>query len=79
MIRRKNTSGFSLVETIMILAFLSLVISIGCYGFYRVIPKYRLEGAVNSLVSDFHLAACGPLGKIVFTGFRLIPDDNNIF
>jgi Tfp pilus assembly protein FimT len=63
---RKKTTGFSLIETIMILACLSLVISIGCYGFYQVIPKYRLEGAVNSLVSDFHLARMRAIGQNCF-------------
>ena len=66
MLKRKNASGFSLIEMIMTLALLSLVFSIGCYGFNRVIPKYRLEGAVNSLVSDFHLARMRAIGQNCF-------------
>jgi prepilin-type N-terminal cleavage/methylation domain-containing protein len=66
MIKRKNASGFSLIETIMTLALLSLVFSIGGYGFNRVIPKYRLEGAVNSLVSDFCLARMRAIGQNCF-------------
>ena len=66
MLKGKNGSGFTLIETIMILAILSLVFSIGCYGFNRVIPKYRLEGAVNSLVSDFHLARMRAIGQNCF-------------
>lgn len=66
MLKRKNATGFSLIETIMTLALLSLVFSIGCYGFNRVIPKYRLEGAVSSLVSDFHLARMRAIGQNCF-------------
>ena len=66
MLKRENGSGFSLIETIMTLALLSLVFSIGCYAFIRVIPKYRLEGAVNSLVSDFHLARMRAIGQNCF-------------
>lgn len=66
MIKRKNASGFSLIETVMTLALLSLVFSIGGYGFNRFIPKYRLEGAVNSLVSDFHLARMRAIGQNCF-------------
>jgi prepilin-type N-terminal cleavage/methylation domain-containing protein len=66
MLKMKNASGFSLIETIMTLTLLSLVFSIGCYGFNRVIPKYRLEGAVNSLVSDFHLARMRAIGQNCF-------------
>jgi prepilin-type N-terminal cleavage/methylation domain-containing protein len=74
MIKRKNGSGFSLIETIMTLALVSLIFLIGCYGFNRVIPKYRLEGAVNSLVSDFHLARMRAIGQNCF--YRIQIDTN---
>jgi prepilin-type N-terminal cleavage/methylation domain-containing protein len=63
MFKLKSRSGYSLVEMIMALAVLGLVFSIGCYAFNRVLPKYRLEGAVNSLVSDFHLARMRAIGQ----------------
>jgi Tfp pilus assembly protein FimT len=66
MLTRKNVSGFSLIETIMTLTLLSLVFSVGCYGFNQVIPKYRLEGAVNCLVSDLHLARMRAIGQNCF-------------
>jgi type II secretory pathway pseudopilin PulG len=66
MLKRKNASGYSLIETVMTLALLSLVFSVGCYAFSRVIPKYRLEGAVNSLISDFHLARMRAIGQNCF-------------
>jgi prepilin-type N-terminal cleavage/methylation domain-containing protein len=66
MFKRMNVKGFSIIEIIMTLALLSLVSSLGCYGFIQIIPKYRLEGAVNSLVSDFHLARMRAIGQNCF-------------
>jgi Tfp pilus assembly protein FimT len=63
MFKAENSPGFSLIETIMILAILGLVLSFGWYAFSRIIPKYRLEGAVNSLVSDFQLARMRAIGQ----------------
>ena len=59
----KSGSGYSMVEMIIALAMLGLVFSIGCYAFNQVIPKYRLEGAVNSLISDFQLARMRAIGQ----------------
>ncbi len=63
MSKLRNRWGYSLIEMVMALSLLGLVFSIGCYAFNRVIPKYRLEGAVNSLVSDFHLARMRAIGQ----------------
>lgn len=63
MFKLKNRRGYSLIEMVMALALLGLVFSIGGYAFNRVIPKYRLDGAVNSLVSDFHLARMRAIGQ----------------
>ncbi len=79
MTKRKNASGFSLIETIMTLALLSLVFLIGCYGFNQVIPKYRLEGAVNSLVSDFHLARMRAIGQNCFYRIQVDPGQKQYF
>jgi len=59
-------SGFSLIETVMTLTILGLVFSLGSYAFNQVIPKYRLEGAVNSIVSDFYLARMRAIGQNCF-------------
>jgi prepilin-type N-terminal cleavage/methylation domain-containing protein len=66
MSKLKNRWGYSLIEMVMALALLGLVFSIGGYAFNRVIPKYRLEGAVQSLVSDFHLARMRAIGQNCF-------------
>ena len=66
MSKLKNRWGYSLIEMVMALALLGLVFSIGCYAFNRFLPKYRLEGAVNCLVSDFHLARMRAIGQNCF-------------
>lgn len=52
-----------MVEMLMTLVILGLVFSIGCYAFNQILPRYRLEGAVNSLVSDFYLARMRAIGQ----------------
>ena len=66
MLFRKNNFGFSFIETIFALFLLGLVSSLGCYGFNELIPRYRLEGAVQSMISDFQLARMKAIGKNCF-------------
>jgi len=71
MLFRKNGSGFSFIEMVFSLFLLGLVSSLGCYGFKELIPKYRLQGAVQSLVSDFQLARMKAIGKNCFYRIRI--------
>lgn len=76
---RKNQSGFSLMETLIGLFLMGLVFSIGCYGYNQFIPRYRLEGATQSLVSDFKLARMKAIGKNCYYRVQIVPEQNHYF
>jgi type II secretory pathway pseudopilin PulG len=79
MLKRKNVSGFSFIETIFALFLLGLVSSLGCFSFNELIPRYRLEGAVRSMVSDFQLARMKAIGNNCFFRIRIIPEQKQYF
>src|SRR4030043_1512470 len=79
MLVRKNNSGFSLIETFFSLFILGLLFSMVCYGFNRLIPGYRLEGAVQSLVSDFQLARMKAISQNCYYRIQIIPDQKKYF
>ncbi len=76
---RKHQSGFSIMETIMTLFLMGLVFSIGCYGYHQFIPRYRLEGAVQCLVSDFQLARMKAIGQNCYFRVQIVPEQNHYF
>jgi prepilin-type N-terminal cleavage/methylation domain-containing protein len=77
MVMKKNESGFSMIELILGLSLLSLVFSLGCYGFKQLIPRYRLEGAVQCLVSDFQLARMMAIGQNCYYRIQIIPEQKH--
>ena len=76
---RKYGLGFSLIETIFALFLLGLVSSLGCYSYKELIPRYRLEGAVQNMVSDFQLARMKAIGENCFYRIRIIPEQKQYF
>ncbi len=79
MVTRKYQSGFSLMEAVMTLFLMGLVFSIGCYGYQQFIPRYRLEGAVQCLVSDFQLARMKAIGQNCYYRVQIVPEQNRYF
>lgn len=79
MLTRKNESGFSLLETILVLSILSLIFIIGGVNFMKLIPKYRLDGAVQSLISDFQSARMKAIGQNCFFRVQIVPEKNHYF
>ena len=77
--RRDNQAGFSLLEMIIALSLISLLGSIGFYGFNQLIPKYRLEGAVQNVISDFQLARMKAIGQNCFYRIQIDPKQNHYF
>ncbi|MBI5602177.1 MAG: GspH/FimT family pseudopilin [Deltaproteobacteria bacterium] len=77
--RRDNQAGFSLLEMIITLSLISLLGSIGCYGFNQLIPKYRLEGAVQNVISDFQLARMKAIGQNCFYRIQMDPEQDHYF
>jgi type II secretory pathway pseudopilin PulG len=79
MLMTKNGSGFSFIETIFALFLLGLVSSLSCYGFKEFIPRYRLEGAVQNIVSDFQLARMKAIGRNCFYRIQINPEQKQYF
>jgi prepilin-type N-terminal cleavage/methylation domain-containing protein len=71
----KNQSGFSLSEMIVVLFVMSVILSIGCYGFMNFLPRYRLEGATRILVSDFQLTRMRAIGQNCSYRVRFLPEE----
>jgi prepilin-type N-terminal cleavage/methylation domain-containing protein len=76
---RKNQSGFTLPETIIALSLLGLVFAIGCFGFMRLVPGYRLEGAVQNMISDFQLARMKAISQNCSYRIQIIPEKGRYF
>lgn len=64
------------METIIALCLMGLVFSIGCYGYNQFIPRYRLEGAAQCLVSDFQLARMKAIGQNCYYRVQIVPEQN---
>jgi prepilin-type N-terminal cleavage/methylation domain-containing protein len=75
----KNQYGFSLLETMMVLFLSAVLFSIAGYGYYQFIPRYRLEGAVQCLASDFQLARMKAIGQNCYYRVQIIPEQNLYF
>jgi Tfp pilus assembly protein FimT len=73
---RINQTGFSLLETILTTCLLSLIMAVVGYEVHRLIPKYRLNGAVQSIVSDFHLARMKAIGQNCYFRIQIFPGQN---
>jgi Tfp pilus assembly protein FimT len=76
---RKRESGFSVVEMIMVLCLLAFMTAVGGYGFWQLMPRYRLNGAVQSIVSDFQLARMKAIGQNCSYRIRILPGENQYF
>jgi prepilin-type N-terminal cleavage/methylation domain-containing protein len=67
-------SGFTLLESVTALFILGLLLAISGYGFNQVIPRLRLEGAVQTLVSDLRAARMKAIGRNCYYRIQFFPD-----
>lgn len=79
MLKRKQEAGFTLVETILVLSLMALVFLLGCFGFMKLVPRVRLDGAVQCLVSDFQSTRMKAIGRNCFYRIQIIPGQNQYF
>ncbi|MEW6184453.1 MAG: prepilin-type N-terminal cleavage/methylation domain-containing protein [Thermodesulfobacteriota bacterium] len=79
MMGTKKAKGFTLIELIIVILLVTILYSIGCFSFHQFMARYRLEGAVRSLVSDFYLARMKAIGKNCFYRLRINPEGKEYF
>jgi prepilin-type N-terminal cleavage/methylation domain-containing protein len=58
---RKGTSGFTMIEVLVVIVILAILSSLAIPGFTRWLPNYRLKGAVRDLYSNLQLAKAGAI------------------
>jgi prepilin-type N-terminal cleavage/methylation domain-containing protein len=51
--------GFTLIEVLVVIAILSILLTVAIPGFSRWLPNYRLKGAARDLYSNLQLAKMG--------------------
>lgn len=54
--QRRNNSGFTLIELMMVIAIASLLLAMGVPSFQSLIRNSRLTNATNAVIGDIHLA-----------------------
>ena len=53
---RKRTSGFTMIEVLVVIVILAILASLAIPGFTRWLPNYRLKGATRDFYSNIQLA-----------------------
>lgn len=79
MLKIKQEAGFTLVETILVFSLMAMVLLMGCLGFVKLVPKIRLDGAVQCLVSDFQSTRMKAIGRNCFYRIWIVPEQNQYF
>jgi prepilin-type N-terminal cleavage/methylation domain-containing protein len=77
--KAEKAKGFSLIEFIIVLLILILLYAIGSFSFNRFLARYRLEGAVRCLISDFYLARMKAISQNCFYRLRVDPGRKEYF
>jgi Tfp pilus assembly protein FimT len=76
---KKAESGFSLIEMILTACLLSLIAGMIGYGFQKLVPRYRLNGAVQCIVADFQSARMKAISQNCYFRIQLFPGCNYYF
>lgn len=76
MMKRRQESGFTLLEMLLVLSLLLLILLISGFGFMELVPKIRLEGAVQHLIRDFQSIRMKAIGQNCSYRIQITPGQN---
>jgi len=72
-------NGFSLVETVVVIAIISVLAGIAVPGFSRLLAHYRIESQTRALLADLQQARAGALYQRRATRVMVSPDRYDIY
>lgn len=70
--------GFTLVETLMVLAFVGLIAYGGAYSFQRLIPKFQLQSSIWRVTSGLNQARFQAVWSGAPVRVRFVPSGFNL-
>ena len=82
----KKESGFTLVESVVVMATFGILTAIAIPTFISMMPKYRLNGAARQVMGDLMAARMKAVNennrfRVFFLGdnhqYKILDDDNN--
>jgi prepilin-type N-terminal cleavage/methylation domain-containing protein len=71
---KENKQGFSVIEVTIVLSLIGLLLLWGGFSFSILVPRLRLEGAAQDLISDLQLARMKAIAQNCFYRLHIEPD-----
>lgn len=73
----RYVTGFTIIETVVVMAILSIMAAIAGGGIYFILPELRLKSTVRNLKADMHLARLSAIRHNTFIVSEFNTADNS--